>query len=220
MRKTWFAAALVAVAVVVIAGTALLGRTTNTAAAAGGASPRIFVAISGQKQGAISGDVPASPAFSPSIANQIEVYGLTHSVVMPVDPQSGLPTGQRQHKPITLRLAWSKASIPLYEALTDNENLRHVTITFYEPYARGAATLYRQYAKIVLTNAVIVSMSEEVPPAGARIEANPADPAADHFQHQEVLTLVYQQIEWSSIVGGKVISAMDDWERPTASPNK
>ena len=71
------------------------------------------VNITGQKQGAIG---------------PIQLTGLTHEVISPRDPQSGLPTGKRMHKPFVITKELDKSSPLLFKALTTNENLTSVLI--------------------------------------------------------------------------------------------
>jgi type VI secretion system secreted protein Hcp len=74
------------------------------------------VMVTGQKQGQFS-------------QTPIEVIAVSHEIVSPRDPASGLPTGKRQHKPFTITMAWG-ASTPLFlNALTQNENLSSVVFT-------------------------------------------------------------------------------------------
>ena len=61
--------------------------------------------VTGQKQGAFS-------------QTPIDVTAVSHEIVSPRDAASGLPTGKRQHKPITITTEWG-ASTPLFlNALT------------------------------------------------------------------------------------------------------
>jgi type VI secretion system secreted protein Hcp len=129
------------------------------------------VMVTGQKQGQFS----QAP---------IEVTAISHEIVSPRDPASGLPTGKRQHKPIVITTEWG-ASTPLFlNALTQNENLTSVLI--------GLLRDGKQVATIQLTNASISQFD----------------------QHGENVTLqfTYQKITWTWVDGG--ITAQDDWEAP------
>src|SRR4051794_22487380 len=70
-------------------------------------------AITGQKQGVLS---------------PITVTGLSHEIVSPRDPASGLPTGKRMHKPFVITKEMDKSSPLLLNALNQNENLTSVLI--------------------------------------------------------------------------------------------
>jgi len=116
----------------------------------------------------------------------IDVTAISHEIVSPRDPASGLPTGKRQHKPIVITMEWG-ASTPLFlNALTNNENLTSVLI--------GLLRDGKQVATIQLVNASVSQFD----------------------QHGENVTVqfTYQKITWTWIDGG--VTAQDDWEAPNA----
>jgi type VI secretion system secreted protein Hcp len=129
------------------------------------------VMITGQKQGAFS-------------QTPIDVTAVSHEIVSPRDPASGLPTGKRQHKPISITMEWGASTPLLLNALVNNENLTSVLI--------GLLRDGKQVATIKLTNAS----------------------AAQYDQHGDSVTVAftYQKIEWTWVDGG--ITAEDDWEAP------
>jgi len=116
----------------------------------------------------------------------IDVTAVSHEIVSPRDPASGLPTGKRQHKPISITTEWG-ASTPLFiNALTNNETLTSVLI--------GLLRNGKQVATIQLTNASVSQFD----------------------QHGENVTLqfTYQKITWTWVDGG--VTAQDDWEAPNS----
>jgi type VI secretion system secreted protein Hcp len=116
----------------------------------------------------------------------IPVSAVSHEVISPRDPASGLPTGKRQHKPITITAEWG-ATTPLFlNALVNNETLTSVLI--------GLLRNGNQVATIKLTNASV----------------------SDYVQHggSVSLSFTYQKIEWTWVDGG--ITASDDWEAPVS----
>jgi type VI secretion system secreted protein Hcp len=131
------------------------------------------VLVTGQKQGSFSS--------SPMV-----LIGLSHEIVSPRDPASGLPTGKRMHKPITITKTMDASSPLFLGALVDNENLTSVLI--------GLNQGGQQVATIKLTNANI----------------------SDYVLHgtTETWSFTYQKIEWTWLDGG--ITAEDDWEAPVA----
>lgn len=132
------------------------------------------IMATGQKQGAFS----QAP---------IAVTAISHEIVSPRDPASGLPTGKRMHKPYTVTMQWDAATPLFLNALTTNENLTSVLI--------GLLRNGNQVATIKLTNASV----------------------AQFDQHGENVTVAftYQKITWTWIDGG--ITAEDDWEAPVVS---
>jgi type VI secretion system secreted protein Hcp len=129
------------------------------------------VNIVAQKQGAIG---------------PITLQAMSHEIVSPRDAASGLPTGKRQHKPITITKQLDKSTPLLLNALATNENLTSVTIT-----VNGGGS---PVATIKLTNASI----------------------ADYVDHgtTETWSFTYQKITWTWLDGG--ITASDDWEAPVS----
>lgn len=128
------------------------------------------VTITGAKQG----------AFNTTLT------GLSHEIISPRDPASGLPTGKRMHKPIVFTKQLDSTTPLLLNALVTNENLTSVLI--------GLLRNGQQVATIKLTNASV----------------------ADYTDHgdTEHWALTYQKIEWTWVDGG--ITASDDWEAPVA----
>jgi type VI secretion system secreted protein Hcp len=117
----------------------------------------------------------------------IVLTGLTHEISSPRDPASGLPTGKRQHKPITITKEFDRTTPLLLSALVTNETLTSVLI--------GLERNGQQFATIKLTNAS----------------------ASNYVTHglTEKWSFTYQKIEWDWLGNGGV-SAEDDWESPVS----
>jgi type VI secretion system secreted protein Hcp len=134
---------------------------------------------------AVAATVMATGAKQGAFSNTpIDVTAVSHEIVSPRDPASGLPTGKRQHKPISITTEWG-ASTPLFlNALVNNETLTSVLI--------GLLRNGNQVATIKLTNASV----------------------SNYVQHggSVTISMTYQKIEWTWVDGG--ISAQDDWEAP------
>ena len=81
-----------------------------------------YMSIEGEMQGLIT----AGNFTEPSVGNiyqeghedQILVEAFKHNIILPRDPQSGQPTGQRVHQPVTITKVFDKCSPLLYSALT------------------------------------------------------------------------------------------------------
>ena len=157
-----------------------------------------YMKVKGQKQGNIQGSVTQKRR-----EGSIEVIEFHHSILSPRDAVSGLPTGKRMHKPLTITKPTDKATTHLYAALTANENLPEVTIDFWTPQikaATGAGTEVQFYT-VKLTNASISSIAAALP--------NRDDPSQQKLPLHEVVEFTYQKIEWTWKEGGA--TAMDDW---------
>jgi type VI secretion system secreted protein Hcp len=153
----------------------------------------------GQKSGAINGSVTQKGR-----EKSIEVVGYSHSIVSPRDPQSGLPTGARMHKPFVIQKELDKSSPIFYNVLCTNENLTEVTLKFWTPQLKAASGVGSsvQHYTIKLTNANIASIDSVMQEASHTELTKEA--------HIEKIAFTYQKIEWTWNDGG--ITAMDDWE--------
>jgi type VI secretion system secreted protein Hcp len=136
------------------------------------AAVNAYMTVKGAKQGPIKGD---------AMSDSIKLISVVR------DTPTGMSTGRRMHATITIVREVDAASPKFATALSTNESLSEVVITF-EGATGGAKTAQ----KIVLTNATILSIRK----AG----------------RNEQITLDYQaiQVTWSD--GGK--TATDDWEAP------
>ncbi len=153
-----------------------------------------FLSVSGQKQGKIRG-----PVTLHGRKDMIRVHEGYHEIMSPRDIVSGLPTGQRIHKPLTVFKEVDCASPLLMTTLVTNENLTEVVLQFWQQDRLGREV---PYYTIRLTNANIsdirLIMSFDTVPS---VAPHPA---------QEEVTFTYEKISWTWEAGG--ITAMDDWE--------
>jgi type VI secretion system secreted protein Hcp len=154
-----------------------------------------YLKIQGQRTGEIRGasTIRGKENLNPVIA-------VSHEIVSPRDASSGLPTGRRQHRPITITKEVDKASPLLANVLVNNENITDWELKFFKP-VNGRET---HFYSIRLTNASIVSIRTEM--------LNNAYPENAPHAVREHVTFTYQRIEWTYVDGG--IVAEDDWQRP------
>jgi type VI secretion system secreted protein Hcp len=153
-----------------------------------------YITITGQKQGAIKGDVTLK-----GHEGAILGLALSHEIISPRDPQSGLPTGKRMHKPMKITTPWGSATPRLLNSLYTNETLTSVHMSFLRPTATGAEA---QFMTIDLTNASVSDFVSIVP--------NGSDPSLAKVQEYNEISLTYQKITTTFTVGG--VTATDDWE--------
>lgn len=164
-----------------------------------------YVKVEGQTQGHIKGSVTQKGR-----EDLIMVLATTHSVVSPRDMATGLSTGKRQHKPITLTVEIDKATPLLYNVLVNNENLKTVKIMYWSTGSvqagKAAAATGKEYQHytITLTNANIASIDYRQP------HTKNAEMA--RLMEYTDVSFVYEKIEWSWTDGG--ITAEDSWESP------
>jgi type VI secretion system secreted protein Hcp len=133
--------------------------------------------------------------------NEILVEAFNHTVTVPTDPQSGQPTGQRVHKPVTITKVFDKSSPMLYKALTSGERLPKCEIKWYRTSSQG---LQEHYFTIKLEDAIITNITARMP--------NCQDPGQAHFTHLEDVSFSYRKISWTHEVGET--SGEDDWRTP------
>lgn len=158
-----------------------------------------YAYLVGQKAGPVNGSITQKGR-----ENSIGVIAVSHQIVSPRDPQSGLPTGQRQHKAWVFTKELDKSTPILYGILCNNENISSATFKFWAPQLKAGSGVGSevQHFTVKLTNANIASIDFRQP--------NIRHPDLAKFAEYEEVALTYQKIEWTWNDGG--IMAMDDWE--------
>ncbi|MEJ2038977.1 MAG: Hcp family type VI secretion system effector, partial [Desulfosarcinaceae bacterium] len=135
--------------------------------------------------------------------NEILVQAFDHTVTVPTDVQSGQPTGQRMHKPMTITKVFDKSSPQLYVALSTGERLTKCLLKFYRTSTSGTQ---EHYFTIELADAIVTNINAYMP--------NCQDPSQAHFTHLENVSFTYRQITWNHEVAGT--SGSDDWRSPVS----
>lgn len=120
-----------------------------------------------------------------------EIMAFSYSVETPRrDPHTGLPTGNKQHRPLIIRKKFDSASPRILRAVNTKEELKEVVIESVHQTAPGKEQVFQ---KITLRNAII-----------------------DKFQkigkNEEEITLSFQEIQWTDEQGKT--KATDDWLAP------
>ena len=167
-----------------------------------------YLVINGNRQGMITAGTftPESVGnvYQEGHENQILVQAFSHQIIIPRDPQSGQPTGQRVHKPLMISKVFDKSSPLILTALTSGEVLDNCHIAWYRTSAAGKQ---EHYFSIELEDAVIVDVQTRMPSC--------QDPAMAHFTHLEDVYFTYRKITWTHEVCGT--SGSDDWRAPLIS---
>ncbi|MFL1552115.1 Hcp family type VI secretion system effector [Pseudomonas sp. D47] len=166
-----------------------------------------YMSITGTKQGLITAGAFTADSvgntYQEGHEDQVMVQGFSHEVIIPRDPQSGQPTGQRVHKPVKITKVFDKSSPLLLAALTSGERLSEITIQWYRTSAAGTQ---EHYYTTKLEDAIIVDIKDYM--------FNCQDPANSHFTHLEDVEFTYRKITWTHEVCGT--SGSDDWRTPVA----
>ena len=157
-----------------------------------------YLKLKGQTQGEIKGSVTQKGR-----EGKIMVIAVSHEIMSPRDPASGLPTGKRMHKPFVITKELDKSSPLLYSVLVNNENVTEWELQFWQPSPSGAEV---QHYTVKLTNANIASINFRM--------LNNKNPELMKYAEYEELAFTYQKIIWTWTQGG--ITAEDDWESPVA----
>ncbi len=153
-----------------------------------------YLRLKGQKTGPIKGGVTQKGR-----EDTIGVIAVSHTIDIPRDPASGLPTGKRQHHPFVITKELDRSSPLLYHVLVTNENLVQFELSFWQSTFSGVE---QPVYTIELTNARIISIHFVMP--------NTKDPDTARLNPYEEIAFTYQKIQWTWNDGG--ITAEDDWE--------
>src|SRR4029078_1209001 len=94
-----------------------------------------YLRIEGNTQGAIKGSVTQKGR-----EDSIMVIAVSHEIVSPRDPASGLPTGKRMHKPFVITKELDKSSPLLYNVLVNNENIKTWELKFWTPQIKAVSS--------------------------------------------------------------------------------
>lgn len=164
---------------------ALVQAEGTLSPAAQSTSTEYYLTMVGARQGAIK---------SARKDGMITVSNFSHEVSSPRDAASGMATGRRQHSPLKIVKAIDKTSPLLYNALTTNEVLTNVTLTFTQGGAVKAGAPAPVYS-IVLTNASISGIVQTVDESTG-------------LPYEEI-SLTYQKIEWRWHEGN--VTSQDSW---------
>ena len=153
-----------------------------------------YLTIVAERYGPIHGSVTQKGR-----ENKILVIAVQHEIVCPRDPQSGIPTGKRMHKPLLVTKELDKATPALYDVLCTNENIVDARLDFWTATPTGQE---KQHYTVRLTNANISSISFKL--------ANIRSPKLVRLAEYEEIAFTYQKVTWTWNDGGK--TAQDDWE--------
>jgi len=157
-----------------------------------------YAYIVGQKSGQVKGSI-----IQKGREDSIGVIAISHSIVSPRDPQSGLPTGQRMHKPFEITKEVDKSSPILYNMLCTNENIKTCTVKMWTPQLKATSGVGQEvnHFNIELVNANFASVDFRMP--------NIRIPDLQKLTEYEAWAMTYEQITWTWVDGG--ITAMDSW---------
>ncbi len=158
-----------------------------------------YLTLEGKNQGKIEGDCTQKGR-----EKTILVYAVSHQIEIPRDKLTGLPTGQRIHKPLTVTKHTDPATPLLYQACASGEQMKKWQLDYYHINDKGQEELYYQ---VQLENAIVVSINHYKPMTF--VEENKP------YHDMEEVSFTYEKITWSHKVANK--EAIDNWKEPKAS---
>jgi type VI secretion system secreted protein Hcp len=153
-----------------------------------------YLAVNGKSQGDIKGDCPQGGDKK----DKILVYKVDHEVEIPKDTHTGLPTGQRIHKPLTITKHKDQASPKLFKACCTGEQTT-VTLDYYRIKPDGTE---EKYFTVKLEEAIVVNAREYTPETFL--------PGNKPYQDMEDISFTYSKITWTYNDGN--IEFTDDWK--------
>jgi len=167
-----------------------------------------YISINGKKQGLITENAFTEESVGNKYVegheNEVLVQAFEHRIAKPKDPQSGQPTGQRQHKELVITKIFDKSSPGLYQALTDGEVITECIIKWYRTNIQGKIEHYFTHK---LEDALITEIHTFMP--------NCQDPSMEQFTHHEEVSFSYRKITWVHEITGA--EGEDDWRAPNTA---
>lgn len=164
-----------------------------------------YLSITGQTQGNITKGAftkkSVGNVYVEGHEDQVLVQAIAHDVHVPINKQSGQPSGQRVHEPLIINSHFNKSVPLLYNALTTGELLNEVCLQWYRTSIEG-----RQEAFFTtrLIDAIIVAISCHMP--------NCQSPKGKIYTPFIEVAFSYRKIEWEHIMSGT--AGADDWRKP------
>jgi type VI secretion system secreted protein Hcp len=153
-----------------------------------------YLAVKGKNQGDIKGDCPQGGDKK----DKIIVYAVEHSVEIPKDTHTGLPTGQRIHNPFTVVKHKDLSSPKLFKACSTGEQC-DVTLDQYRIKPDGTE---EKFFTVKLEEAIVVTMREYTPMTFI--------PENKPYHDMEEVSFTYSKITWTYNDGN--IEYVDNWK--------
>jgi type VI secretion system secreted protein Hcp len=164
----------------------------------------IFMKMVGVRSGEISsgalGPESVGRASMLSHRNKIQVLQYESQFLLPSNPQTGQPSGRREHHGITVHKYFDKSSPDIHGMLATGEELSSVTLEFWRIPPDGEE---EQYFEIKAERCTLVNIRTYVP--------NVLDPLQRHMGHMEAVTFKYRKITWTHKLANT--SRGDDWDK-------
>ena len=158
-----------------------------------------FLTLEGTNQGKMEGDCTQKGR-----EKTILVYAVDHEIEIPRDTHTGLPTGQRIHKPLTITKHTDPATPLLFQACATGEQMKKWQLDYYHINEKGQEELYYQ---VTLENAIVVNIRHYKP--------DTLNEANKPYKDMEEVSFTYEAITWEHKVANK--TAQDKWKEPSTA---
>jgi type VI secretion system secreted protein Hcp len=149
---------------------------------------RVYVQITGHTQGKIAGE-PGSARHEGWLVGT----GFDYELKAPRDVATGMPSGRRQHSPVTVTLPWGATSPLLFQAAATNEQLPTVVFEFPAVSQNGSEIVAQ---RVTLKDAAVASYRHLADATGSPAEL-------------DRVSFTFRQITIEDLVGKT--TAHDDW---------
>ena len=154
--------------------------------------------VKGNVQGDFKGE-----SLSKAWQDWIPSFSYNSELIAPRDIASGLATGKRMYKPITIVKEWGDATPQFYTALATNEILKLVEFDFVKKNMIGQEYVY---FKITLTNALVSDTR-----MFKNMQVNTQNSGYNELPELQEVSFTFQSIKIESLHANVLF--MDTWVR-------
>jgi type VI secretion system secreted protein Hcp len=134
---------------------------------------------------------------------KILVQATEQLVHVPVNPQTGLTSGVRQHGPLVILKNIDKSTPSLYQALVNGTVVDEATLEYVHIDKTGKQVVF--FTKKI-ENAVVISIKDWT------WNCLDSDPSKKGFGNMEEVSFTYEKVTWTFTDGG--VSSSDNWKKP------
>ncbi len=154
-----------------------------------------YMTVKGNNQGDIKGDCIQSGHEDEHL-----IYEIDHEVEIPRDTKTGLPTGQRVHKPFKVTTEVSKGAPQLYQMCASGEQ-GEVEVKYFRISKEGQQ---EHFFTVLLEEAIVVEIHHK--------KFMVMDKQYDQYKDLIRVSFTYSKITWTHEVDG--VTGEDDWKAP------
>jgi type VI secretion system secreted protein Hcp len=155
-----------------------------------------YLYLKGKNQGKIEGD-----CVQKGREEAILVYAHDHEIEIPKDTHTGLPTGQRIHKPFTIAKKYDCATPKVLQACTSGEQMELSRLELFRINEKGKE---EHFYTMLLGQAIIVKVRYSTPLTFLE--------SSKPYHNMEYISFTYSSI--IHIYEPKGIEAEDNWKEP------